>query len=152
MHDTAIGHFKSLHTAAVDAANGYQEALKRSENAGFTELFETMAMLHARDAQELAAGLSSVGVEHDNSGSLLSLINKTIMDIRSLFGGLNASVLPGLIDGELRIIAKYEEALEDANMSFSNVALLRRQRNRLNEAVVQMRETETWARETHAAS
>ena len=41
----------------------------------------------------------------------MTAVHKTIMDVRSMFDGLDESVLPGLIDGEKRNVAKYDAAL-----------------------------------------
>ncbi len=53
----------------------------------------------------------------------MSVVHKTIMDVRSLFNGLDESVLPGLIDGEKRNVAKYDDALKTAGTT-ANVASL----------------------------
>ncbi len=44
----------------------------------------------------------------------MTVIHETIMDVRSMFDGLDESVLPGLIDGEKRNVSKYDDALRDA--------------------------------------
>ena len=139
MRDAATAHLKSLHTLSIDAKNGYVEAVKEAEAEGLSELFESMAELHARDERELAAILLHEGVETDGDGSLLTWVHKTIIDIRSLFGGLKESILPGLIDGETRILERYDAALADANVPLADAELLRLQRARLNDAVVRMR-------------
>jgi hypothetical protein len=41
----------------------------------------------------------------DENGFFMSVVHKTIIDVRSLFNGLDDSVLPGLIDGEKRNVA-----------------------------------------------
>lgn len=38
----------SLHTAAIDARNGYTEALEDAEGKGLTAVFQDMIQLHTR--------------------------------------------------------------------------------------------------------
>jgi uncharacterized protein (TIGR02284 family) len=112
MTDT-IEHLKSLHTAAIDARNGYREAVTEADGEGLTPLFGELANLHDKHATQLSRLLIERGQTPDKDGSFMTVVHKTIMDIRSLFGGLGKSVIPGLIDGEERNVGKYDEALKD---------------------------------------
>ena len=142
---TPTEYLESLHTAAIDARNGYREALEEAAGHGLSGLFETMATLHARNAMELNAELARRGVEAKESGSLITLVNMAIIDIRSLFGGLNESILPGLIDGETRILAKYDAALASQELTLSERETVQRQHDRLNEELERMLRTKTIA-------
>ena len=135
---TTVDHMKSLHTAAIDARNGYKEALEDAEGKGMSPLFREMISLHQRHADALAHELGKAGVQPDDSGSFMSTIHKTIMDIRSLFGGLDASVLPGLIDGEKRNVGAYDDALKDALPGASLASLLAGQRADLIKKIADM--------------
>lgn len=112
MSDTYTDHLKTLHTSAIDARNGYREALEAAEGNGMTPLFNEMIALHQSNADGLARELSQRGEKADESGSFMTVVHTAIMDIRGLFGGLGKSVLSGLIDGEKRNVAKYDEALK----------------------------------------
>ena len=57
--DDQIDHLKSLHTASIDARNGYQEALEDAEGRGLTSLFRDMIALHGGHAGELGAALNA---------------------------------------------------------------------------------------------
>lgn len=133
-----VDHLKSLHTGAIDARNGYQEALQDAEGKGMSPLFREMIALHQRHADALAGELGKAGVQADESGSFMSTIHKTIMDIRALFGGLDASVLPGLIDGEKRNVGGYDDALKTALPQASLAGLLTQQRADLIKKIVEM--------------
>lgn len=132
-----IDHMKSLHTTVVDARNGYEEALKDAEGKGMTPLFQEMIALHQSHAVALAADLTRHGQEVDDSGSFLSTVHRTVISIRSLFGGLDASVLPGLIDGEERLLSYYDEALTDCPPS--ETATLTKQRQALQQKISEMK-------------
>jgi uncharacterized protein (TIGR02284 family) len=108
-----LDHLKTLHTSAVDARAGYEEALEDAEGKGMTPLFRDMIALHDHHAADLAEQLTKAGETPDEDGSFMSVIHRTIMNVRSLFDGLDGSVLPGLIDGEKRNVGKYDDALKD---------------------------------------
>ena len=114
MNNDIVAHLKSLHTSAIDARNGYQEALKDADGKGITPLFRDMMALHERNAGELACELTSAHEIPDEKGSFMTVIHETIMDVRSMFNGLDESALPGLIDGEKRNVSKYDDALKAA--------------------------------------
>ena len=132
-----IDHMKSLHTTVVDARNGYDEALKDAEGKGLTPLFRDMMALHQRHADELAADLTRHGEKVSDNGSFLSTVHRAVISVRSLFGGLDASILPGLIDGEERVLSYYDEALTDCPPS--ETANLTKQRQALQAKITEMK-------------
>jgi uncharacterized protein (TIGR02284 family) len=144
MKDSAIQQFTKLHTAAIDALNGYKEALDDAEGRGYTSLFRDMISLHQQHADELAKVLVSANQEANEHGSFMSVVHKTIMGVRSLFGGLDASVLRGLVDGEERNVVRYDDALEDSESALlpQHRALLMIQRSNLVNRITQMRADE----------
>ena len=112
MEHNVLEQLKSLHTHAIDARHGYEEALGDAEGQGLTSLFQEMITLHESNANELAACLARAGAPVNDDGSFMSVVHRTIMSIRSLFNGLGEGVLPGLIDGEERNRSSYDRALE----------------------------------------
>ena len=149
MNNDTVDHLKSLHTSAIDARNGYQEALKDADGKGMTPLFRDMIALHDRHAGELARELMRTNEIPDDKGSFMTVIHETIMDVRSMFNGLDESVLPGLIDGEKRNVSKYDEALSDTRSTPNIAGILSAQRARIVEKIAAM-EAQKAARE-HAA-
>lgn len=141
MSNDILDHLKSLHTRAIDARNGYREALKDADGKGMTPLFGDMIALHERNAAELAHELTKANETPDEKGSFMTVVHETIMDVRSLFNGLDESVLPGLIDGEKRNVAKYDDALTDAQGTPAVAALLTAQRNSIAKKIASMEAT-----------
>jgi uncharacterized protein (TIGR02284 family) len=133
-----INYLKSLHTNAIDARNGYQEALDDAEGNGMTPLFRDMIGLHQVNAAELARELTKANEIPDEDGSFMSVVHKTIMDVRSLFNGLDGSVLAGLIDGEKRNVAKYDDALKIAKAATNVAGLLTAQRGKIAQKIAWM--------------
>lgn len=84
-----------------------------AEGHGLTPLFREMIAMRNRHHQELDGMLRGVGEAPDESGSFMSTAHRTIIKVRSLFGGLGESILPGLIDGEKRILGYYDELLKE---------------------------------------
>ncbi len=139
MNDQLVEHLKTLHTHAIDARHGYEEALHDAEGRGLTPLFQDMIALHAKNADELAAELREAGQTADDKGSFMSSVHRTIMSVRSLFDGLGESVLPGLIDGETRNVSAYKDALQDIDIPAHVRSLLERQCDRIETEITRMR-------------
>jgi len=131
-----MDELKTLHTSAVDARNGYREALKEAEGKGMSPLFADMIKVHDGHASQLAGLLAKAG-EEAGSGSFMSTVHETIMDVRALFSGLDESVLPGLIDGERRNISKYDDAI-NGSLPGPERAALEQQRTELQAKVTEM--------------
>lgn len=142
MTNEMVNHLKVLHTSAIDARNGYQEALKDAAGGGMSPTFREMMTLHDDNAAELARELVKANELPDDAGSFMTAVHKTIMDVRSLFNGLDESVLPGLIDGEKRNLAKYDEALNSSEVPASVASLLNRQRHGLAQKITSMQAME----------
>jgi len=130
-----VDSLKSLHTALVDSRNGYEEALEDAEGKGLTPLFRDMISLRNKHAAELAEHLRALGEKVDNEGSFMSTVHRTVISIRSVLTGLDDSILPGLIDGEERIIGYYDEAIAES----PEYDTLVRQREAVSAKVAEMR-------------
>ncbi len=128
---------KDLHTTLVDSRNGYEEALSDAEGKGLTSLFREMIALRDRHHGEIDACLRRAGETPDESGSFLSVVHRTIFKVRSILTGLDESVLPGLIDGEERIAARYDEALK-AGPPADVAEILKAQRTALRQQIAEM--------------
>jgi uncharacterized protein (TIGR02284 family) len=133
-----LDHLKSLHTSEIDARNGYEEALEDAEGSGLTPLFRDMVGLHDSNAQEIDRILTDAGEKPSSDGSFMTVIHRTIMNVRSLFDALGDSVLPGLIDGEKRNVEKYDKALNAPALPAEVQNLLTEQRNKIQQKIALM--------------
>jgi uncharacterized protein (TIGR02284 family) len=138
MQQELVEGLKLLQTAAIDARNGYREALEDAEGRGMTTLFRDMIALHEGNADELGRELVKAGERPEEEGSYMSLVHRTIMNVRSLFDRLDESVLPGLIDGEKRNLTKYDDVLKYDSAPADITSLLRVQRSKIEQKVAQM--------------
>ena len=141
--DTVLAdQLKSLHTAAIDARNGYTEALEDAGGEGMTSLFNDMIALHLANADELKHELQKLGEESDDSGSFMTNVHRTIISVRALFNGLDSSVLPGLIDGEERNVGHYNDVLNALGAPDDVTKVLVAERGRIEAAISRMRTAE----------
>jgi uncharacterized protein (TIGR02284 family) len=142
LNNDIVDHLKSLHTSAIDARNGYREALKDADGNAMTPLYRDMVALHERNASELARELARFNEAADQDGSFMTVVHETIMDVRSLFNSLDESALPGLIDGEKRNVSKYDDALKDATATRDTAGdvtgVMATQRDRILEKIAAM--------------
>lgn len=101
----------ALHTALIDSRNGYETALEHADGKGLRPLFQDMISLHNLHASEIASALIAEGHKPDNDGSFMSTVHWAVINVRALVTGLDESILPGLIDGEKRIVGYYDDAI-----------------------------------------
>jgi uncharacterized protein (TIGR02284 family) len=130
---------KSLHTTLIDSRNGYDEALQDAEGKGLTSLFREMIASRDRDIQKISVMLRTLGQQADCSGSFMSTVHRTVISVRSMITGLDASILPSLISGEERIIKTYDDAIAAAPADVSDTIELESQRNNLERVIDNMR-------------
>jgi uncharacterized protein (TIGR02284 family) len=131
---------KSLHTALVDSRNGYEEALEDAEGKGLTPLFREMIALRTEHADALEQHLRAMGQPVDAKGSFMSSVHRAVISIRSVITGLDESVLPGLIDGEERIVGYYDEAIEESPSASPEHGTLVKQRDVVRQKIAEMKE------------
>lgn len=133
-----VDGLKSLHTALIDSREGYEEALSDAEGRGLTPLFREMIAMRTRHHAELDAMLKSAGQQPDESGSMMATVHRTVIKVRSLFGGLGQNILPGLIDGEERVVSYYDEVLEE-NVSPQDRQIIVAQRRDVEKKIADMK-------------
>jgi len=126
-----IESLKRLHTILIDSKHGYEDALADAEGHGMTQVFRDMIALRIKDGGEIATELATLGEKADDKGSFMTTVNRAIISLRSLFGGLDESILPGLIDAEKRIVSNYDSALESAASTVDREILTRQRQNLL---------------------
>ena len=140
-----VDTLKSLHTALIDSRNGYEEALKDADGKGLTPLFRDMIALRNSDAAALGEQLVAMGEKFDGKGSFMTAVHRTVIGVRSLFTGLDESILPGLIDGEERIVGYYDDAIQASDLGASERATLVNQRKVLQAKIADMRQRKEMA-------
>ncbi|GLH76687.1 hypothetical protein SSBR45G_15950 [Bradyrhizobium sp. SSBR45G] len=138
----AADSLKTLHTALVDARNGYQEAAKDTETPALKSLFAEMIALKDRDHSELHDALTRMGETPDDSGSFMSTVHRTVISVRAAVTGLGTNALSSFVSGEEQIVADYDDALKDCAGDPAVTATLRRQRETLLAKIAEMKQLE----------
>jgi uncharacterized protein (TIGR02284 family) len=123
----------TLHTKIVDAAKGYEEATEIAKRANVGDLCAELRRTHLTNAHTLSGFLVAHDVRPDTDGSYMSVVHKAALNLRFAFTADEKSLLPGLRDGEKRILEAYDDVLREvdiANGAFSGdeAAALRSQR------------------------
>lgn len=126
-----IDALKTLHTSLIDSRIGYEEALEDADGKGLTPLFREMIALRTRATDELTPYLVALGENVDKEGSFMSTVHRTVISIQSVLTGLDESILPGLIDGENRVLKQYDAAIAQVLPGSSEYAILIKQREDL---------------------
>jgi hypothetical protein len=138
MTPRTLAELRKLHTRAVDARNSYQEALERDDSKILTTLFQELLALHTTHVAGLCDEIEKNAAPAADEGSIIGAVNKTIMGVRSYFGGLGPAVLPSLIDSEEQNIAFYRDALKGVD-SERVAGLLASQKLAIENQVARMR-------------
>ena len=139
MSDSLLDHLRSLHTAAIDARSGYEEARDDAEHRATRPLFQEMIAVHTKNADDLSHVLQRSGAPVGEGGSFMTTVNRTVMSLRSLLGGLGESVVPALIEAEKHNLSRYDDVLKSADVGTDVREILLKNRERLEVAIAQMR-------------
>jgi uncharacterized protein (TIGR02284 family) len=140
---TGTESLNKLATLLIDTKHGYEEALKADSGSDLAPLFEEMTALREQDLRELRAALSERGEEMDDDGSLMSFVQRTVIDIRSALTGLDENALPSFIRGEESVVSAYEDALQVPGADPNISALLVRQKQLLQDKIAKMKSMQT---------
>ena len=136
---SALDAIERLHQMLVDSKIGYDEAFKVSQGGDLSGLFRQMVVMRERDLAELAQLLTAAGRKTDDAGSFMSTVHKTVIDLRSMFTGLDVNSVGAFADGEELILKQYDETIAELHEPALELAPLLRQQENLRDRVSHMR-------------
>lgn len=125
-HDIKL--LNGLYSALLDNATTYGEAAGATPDAGHADFYRT------REAQRrgLAGGLSTEiearGGEATHGEGLLATARKVVKDVKLALGRDEAATLSGIEHDETALLARFDRALEDTDMSATTRETIRRAR------------------------
>lgn len=96
-------------------------------------------------ASKLARFLIAAGEQPDQDGSFMTTVHKAVINVRAVITGIDESVIPGLVDGEKRVVGYYDEAIEGARGDATLLTELETQRAAVQSTIVQMEQRATRA-------
>jgi uncharacterized protein (TIGR02284 family) len=130
-HDIRV--LNDLITTTLDSADGYSEAAKDADNPTFKNLFSQWASERRRVVDELQEQVRMLGGKPQDDGSALASAHRMFLNIRDSLSKGDKGVVEEVERGEDYIKGKFEDALDDDDLSIT----LRPVVNRAYESVIQ---------------
>jgi uncharacterized protein (TIGR02284 family) len=129
---------KTLHTALIDANDGYDKAIEKSEDAALTSQLRATSDLHRAAHGDVHRLLTARGEKPDEDGSFMGTVHRTVIAARSAIVGLDEGSLDAFASGEENNLEKYDDAIRDET-DVSARETLSRHRQRLADQVGAMK-------------
>lgn len=102
---------RSLHTALIDARQGYRTAIGKAETPAVREILRAVDHLHAEAHEDIHRILTSRGVRLDDDGSMMGTVHATVVSVRSAVVGLDEGSLSSFASGEENNLDSYDAAI-----------------------------------------
>jgi len=123
-HDIKV--LNELITTTLDSADGYDEASKDAKNTSFKTLFARWAQERRQVVSELQQEVRSLGGKPSDDGSMLGSAHRAFLNVRESLSKGDKSVVEEVERGEDYIKNKFEEALNDDELSDEVLPVLSR--------------------------
>jgi uncharacterized protein (TIGR02284 family) len=115
-HDIDV--LNTLIETTLDSADGYSQAAANAEQGGYKDVFIRWADDRRQVVTQLQGQVRRLGGTPEDDGSVLAAGHRMFLKLRdSVTGGSDESVIDEVERGEDFIKAKYEEALQDEELS-----------------------------------
>lgn len=134
--ENASGTIADLIEINNDRIAGFEKAIEdiEDENIDLKELFEGYAQQSRQNVEELIS-ISGSAADLENEKSVGGTLHRVWIDIKSLFGGSDrGSILSEAERGEDAIKKAYEDALDDEQLSYNTIEIIRGQAQGINAA------------------
>jgi uncharacterized protein (TIGR02284 family) len=124
-HD--ISTLNSLIATTIDSVDGYAEAAKNSENAHLTALFKNRAGERQQVASRLQQEVTSLGGSPEDDGTILAGAHRLFLNLKAAVAGNDDKAIISEVEaGEDHIKAKFEDAIEDRELTPTVKAVIER--------------------------
>ena len=114
-----------------DAEKGFKKAAENVNHSSLKNYFNQKAQQRYDFGHELKTEIKSFGQEVDKGGSITGSLHRTWMDIKSLVGDNEESMLEEAIRGEEASIKEYNEVLSETSLPPSTQTVLTQQKNKI---------------------
>ena len=136
-----VSTLEGLISILEDGKLGYTNAAEHVENPAMKTDFLEYARERALFIVELQDEINKLGKSTDTSGGgPLGALHRTWIDIKSSFtGGDTESIINACVTGEEAAIEKYKAALEENNLEYSQVSVVSKQLNSIQNTLSQIK-------------
>ena len=131
--DGYTAQLATLQTRLIDVLAGFKTMQEKAEPE-LRPIVDDYIATHSRHERELAERLVSLGREADDDGSFFSVVQESVVRVRSVFTNIGTNTVPQIIDGEKNLMDIYRETLDQAT-SQPDKSLIERQINELSELI-----------------
>jgi uncharacterized protein (TIGR02284 family) len=115
-HDISV--LNSLIATTLDSVDGYTEAATETNNSSFSTLFNGLASERRQLVSRLQQEVTALGGEAEDDGTILASAHRAFLNLKSAVTGHDDKAIINEVEaGEDHIKAKFEEALEDTELS-----------------------------------
>ena len=114
-HDIKV--LNELITTTLDSADGYSTAAKDAENPTFKNLFSQWATERRQVVNELQQQVKVLGGKAEDDGSILASAHRVFVNLRDSLSKGDKGVVEEVERGEDYLKGKFEDALEDDELS-----------------------------------
>jgi uncharacterized protein (TIGR02284 family) len=114
-HDIKV--LNSLIETTLDSADGYNQAASNAGASQYKSLFSQFADERRQVVSDLQGQVRVLGGKPEDDGSILAAAHRKFLDLRDHMQKDDAAVINEVERGEDFIKAKYEDALEDDELS-----------------------------------
>ena len=122
-HD--IRTLNSLIATTIDSVDGYRTSAEAVENTRFADLFTARAGERSSVAEQLRNEVRKLGGNPEDDGTVLASAHRGFLNLKAAVVDLDDKAIVNEVErGEDHIKAKYEEALQDNDLSPSTRSLI----------------------------
>jgi uncharacterized protein (TIGR02284 family) len=119
---------QELVSTCRDGQNGYRDAAEHVTDSNLRQFFNQQSLERAGFAGELEQELIALGETNpDRSGSISGGIHMAWIDVKTVLGGGDQTILGSVEAGEDAAVKSYKEALEQTALPEHLAALIRKQ-------------------------
>jgi uncharacterized protein (TIGR02284 family) len=113
-----VSVLNSLIKTTLDSMKGYEDAAKDADSTQYATMFADFARDRAQVATDLQNQVRTLGGEPDLDSSMLAAAHRTFMDLKQAITGKDdKAIIQEVERGEDHIKAKFEEAMQDGDLS-----------------------------------
>lgn len=123
-NDHEISVLNGLIETVIDSADGYKNAAGATETSRFTEIFQRRGSERQRLTTELQTQVRVLGGTPEDDGTLLASAHRMFTNLRNKIAGGDKAVIDEVEAGEDYVKAKFEDAIEDRQVSPSIAAII----------------------------